>query len=38
MDTLDGGSTVDRNGNPVPAKYRKRGPEKTAEQIPVYIF
>ena len=36
MDTLDGeGSPVDKNGNPVPSKYRKRGPEKNHRPDPV---
>lgn len=35
-DTLDdGGSPVDKNGNPVPAKYRKRGPEKNHRPDPI---
>lgn len=36
MDTLDEeGSPVDGNGNPVPAKYRKRGPEKNHRPDPI---
>lgn len=35
-DTLDdGGSPVDKNGNPVPAKYRKHGPEKNHRPDPI---
>ena len=34
VDTLDEeGRPVDKNGNSVPAKYRKRGPEKTTVPI-----
>lgn len=36
MDILDdGGSPVDKNGKPVPAKYRKRGPEKNHRPDPM---
>ncbi len=36
MDTLnDEGSPIDKNGNPVPAKYRKRGPEKNHRPDPI---
>lgn len=31
----DGGNPVDKNGNPVPAKYRKRGPEKNHRPDPI---
>lgn len=36
MDTLnDEGSPVDKNGNTVPARYRKRGPEKNHRPDPI---
>ncbi len=36
MDILDSeGSPVDKNGNPAPAKYRKRGPEKNHRPDPI---
>lgn len=36
MDTLGGnGNPIDKNGNPVPAKYRKRGPEKNHRPDPI---
>lgn len=36
MDTLDDdGNPVDKEGNPVPAKYRKRGPEKNHRPDPI---
>lgn len=36
MDTLDDeGRPVDKNGKPVPAKYRKRGPEKNHRPDPI---
>ena len=35
MDILDDGSPVNKNGNPVPAKYRKRGPEKNHRPDPI---
>ena len=31
----DGGKPVDKDGNPVPAKYRKRGPEKNHRPDPI---
>lgn len=36
MDILDdNGNSVDKNGDPVPAKYRKRGPEKNHRPDPI---
>lgn len=36
MHTLGGnGNPIDKNGNPVPAKYRKRGPEKNHRPDPI---
>ena len=36
VDELDeSGSPIDRDGNPVPAKYRKRGPEKNHRPDPI---
>lgn len=36
MDTLDDtGNPIDKNGNPVAAKYRKRGPEKNHRPDPI---
>ncbi|MCM1233896.1 MAG: hypothetical protein NC489_27640 [Ruminococcus flavefaciens] len=35
MDTLDDGSPIDKNGKPVPAKYRKRRPGKNHRPDPI---